>query len=71
MMLEDGAADTFRNDSQVVLQTLLASSLVLAVIFLILGINFGEFRSNELEQDYEWWEAVSYTQLTLPTILRV
>ncbi len=56
MMLEDGSADSFRDGSQVVLQTLLASSLVIAVVFLVLGINFGELRSNQLEQDYEWWE---------------
>jgi predicted acyl esterase len=56
MMQEESSADTFRDDSKIALQTLLVSSLVLAVVFLILGINFGEMRSYELEQDYEWWE---------------
>ena len=54
-MQEESSADTFRDNSQFTLQALLASSLVIAVIFLILGINFGEF-SKKFEQELEWWE---------------
>jgi len=54
-MQEESSADTFRDNNQFTLQTLLAASLVIAVTFLILGINFGEF-AKKLEQDLEWWE---------------